>query len=57
MVFQSQSFSNCKNESGDIPRAVKLNNMDLWVQIHELRAGFMTEKSSEGGGKLYWNFC
>ncbi|XP_074326563.1 uncharacterized protein LOC141664509 [Apium graveolens] len=31
-------------KEGNIPRAVNLNTMDLWVQIHELRACFMTKK-------------
>lgn len=30
-------------KEGDIPRGVSLNTLDLWVQIHELRAGFMSE--------------
>lgn len=32
-------------KEGDIPRAVSLNTMDLWVQIHDLRAGFMSENA------------
>lgn len=28
----------------DIPHTVNLHTMDLWIQIHELRPGFMTEK-------------
>lgn len=31
-------------KEGDIPRGISLNSLDLWVQIHDLRAGFMTEK-------------
>lgn len=29
---------------GDIPRGVSLNKLDLWVQIHDLRPGFMSDK-------------
>lgn len=29
---------------GDIPREVSLNNLDLWVQIYDLQAGFMSER-------------
>lgn len=28
----------------DNPRCVSLNSMDLWVQVYDLKAGFMTEK-------------
>lgn len=31
-------------KDGDVPRSVRLKSLDLWVQIHDLRAGFMTEK-------------
>ncbi|KAK1379781.1 hypothetical protein POM88_026525 [Heracleum sosnowskyi] len=31
-------------KEGDVPRGVRLNSLDLWVQIHDLRAGFMTER-------------
>lgn len=31
-------------KDGDVPRSVRLNSLDVWVQIHDLRAGFMTEK-------------
>lgn len=30
-------------KDGEIPKAVDLNILDLWVQIHNLRAGFMSE--------------
>lgn len=31
-------------KEGESPRNVNLNFMDLWVQIHDLKPGFMTEK-------------
>lgn len=31
-------------KEGDIPRGINLNKLELWVQIHDLRVGFMTEK-------------
>lgn len=31
-------------KEGDIPRGVNLNTLDLWIQVHDLRASFMTEK-------------
>lgn len=41
---------------GDIPRAVKLNTMDLWIQIHELRAGFMYERVVKEVGNFIGTF-
>jgi len=29
---------------GDIPKAVALDKMDIWVQVHDLPFGFMQEK-------------
>lgn len=43
-------------DEGDIPRAVKLNTMDLWIQIHELRAGFMSEKVIKKVGNFIGTF-
>lgn len=31
-------------KDGENPRSVILNNMELWVQVYDLRVGFMTEK-------------
>ncbi|XP_074374723.1 uncharacterized protein LOC141715141 [Apium graveolens] len=31
-------------KEGENPRSVDLNNMKLWVQVYDLKAGFMTEK-------------
>lgn len=31
-------------QEGDNPRCVALNNIDLWVQIHDLQLGFMSER-------------
>lgn len=28
----------------DVSNGIQLNKLDLWVQIHDLRAGFMNEK-------------
>lgn len=30
-------------QEGDNPRSVSLNSIDLWVQIHDLKPGFMSE--------------
>lgn len=31
-------------KEGQNPRCVKLNAMDLWVQIHDLKVGFITKR-------------
>lgn len=31
-------------KEGDNPRSIELNTLDLWVQIHDLKVGFMSEK-------------
>lgn len=31
-------------KEGEVPRGFHLNTLDLWVQIYDLRPGFMTEK-------------
>lgn len=31
-------------KDGENPRCVKLNSIDLWIQVHDLQAGFMTER-------------
>lgn len=43
-------------KEGDIPRAISLNSMDLWVQIHDLHAGFMTENVVREVGNYIGNF-
>lgn len=41
--FNRKALIFARMKEGDIPRAISLNTIDLWVQIHDLRAGFMTE--------------
>lgn len=43
-------------KEGDIPRGVSLNKLDLWVQIHDLRPGFMTEKVGQEVGNYIGEF-
>lgn len=43
-------------KDGDIPRGISLNSLDLWVQIHDLRAGFMTEKIVKEVGNYIGTF-
>lgn len=42
--YNCKALAIARMKEGDIPRGVSLNKLDLWVQIHELRVGFMTEK-------------
>ncbi|KAK1387722.1 hypothetical protein POM88_015900 [Heracleum sosnowskyi] len=42
--FNQKALVIARMKEGDVPRGVRLNSLDLWVQIHDLRAGFMTEK-------------
>lgn len=44
MVFQQESTYNKRMETGDNPRSMVLNTLDLWVQIHDLPVGFMSER-------------
>lgn len=42
--FNRKTLIIARMKEGEIPREVKLNALDLWVQIYDLRIGFMTEK-------------
>lgn len=47
-------------KDGENPRCVELNSMDLWVQVHDLRVGFMSEKVLQGIGNYigrFVNYC
>lgn len=35
-------------KDGENPRSVDLNSMELWVQVHDLKPGFMSEKILKG---------
>lgn len=59
MVARAWSFNRkvliiARMKEGDIPWGVCLNTMDLWVQIHDLRVGFMSERIVSGNWKLCW---
>lgn len=41
---------------GQNPRCVDLNHMELWVQIHDLKVGFMSEKVLTGIGNYIGKF-
>lgn len=31
-------------KEGEVRRSISLNNLDLWVQVYDLRVGFMSER-------------
>lgn len=41
--FNRRALIIARMKEGEIPREVTLNRLDLWVQIHDLRTGFMSE--------------
>lgn len=43
-------------KDGDNPRNVELNTLDLWIQIHDLKAGFMSEKIIKQVGNYIGTF-
>ncbi|XP_074347410.1 uncharacterized protein LOC141686264 [Apium graveolens] len=42
--FNRKTLIIARMKEGEIPRCVNLDTLDLWVQIHDLRAGFMSER-------------
>lgn len=44
MVLYRKALIIARMKDGDIPRGISLNKLDLWLQIHDLRAIFMFEK-------------
>lgn len=43
-------------QNGENPRNVDLNTIDLWVQVHDLRISFMSEKILKGIGNYVGKF-
>lgn len=43
-------------KEGENPRSVNLNFIDLWVQVHDLKAGFMSEKILMGIGNYIGHY-
>lgn len=48
--FNKRALEMARLQVGENPRCVDLNSLELWVQIHDLRAGFMSEKILQGIG-------
>lgn len=34
----------CQLKDGKNPRSIELNTMDLWVQVYDLKIGFITKR-------------
>lgn len=43
-TFNRKALIIARMKEGDVPRSVNLNTIDLWIQIYDLRTGFMTER-------------
>lgn len=54
--FNRKALIIARMKKGDIPRGVSLNKLELWVQIHDLRAGFMSEKVVQEVGNYIGEF-
>lgn len=55
-TFNRKALIISRMKKDDIPRRVSLNKLDLWVQIHELRPGFMSEKIFKEVGNYIGEF-
>lgn len=42
--FNMKALIISRMKEGDVPRSISLNRFDLWVQVHDLRAGFRTAR-------------
>lgn len=51
--FNRKALIIARMKEGDIPQGVNLNKLDLWVQMYDLRAGFITEKVIQEVRQLY----
>lgn len=45
-----------KLKHGDNPRTIEINKMDLWVQLHDMSAGFMSQRVSTDIGNYLGTF-
>lgn len=54
--FNRRALVMARLNEGEDPRCVELNSIDLWVQIHELKVGFMSEKILKGIGNYIGRF-
>lgn len=58
--FNRRALAIGRLNEGQNPRSVNLNLMDIWVQVHDLKVGFMSEKILAGMGNYigrYVTYC
>lgn len=54
--FNRRALVMARLKEGENPRNVDLNRMELWVQVHDLKLGFMSEKILSGIGNYVGKF-
>lgn len=54
--FNRKTLLISRMKEGDVPRSIILNKVELWVQIHDLRVGFMTERVVKEVGNYIGTF-
>lgn len=54
--FNRKALIMARPKDGDNPRNEELNTLDLWIQIHDLKAGFMSEKIIKQVGNYIGTF-
>lgn len=54
--FNKRALVMARLKEGENPRLVDLSTMELWVQIHDLKIGFMSEKVLKGIGSFIGQF-
>lgn len=54
--FNRRALVISRLKEGKNPRCLNLNSMDLWVQVHDLKVGFMSEKVMAGVGNYIGHF-
>lgn len=54
--FNRRALVMSRLKIGQNPRCVSLNTIDLWVQVHDLRVGFMSETILKGVGNYIVQF-
>lgn len=54
--FNRKTLIIARMKEGVLPRCINLNALDLWVQVHDLRPGFMTERVLKEVGNYVGSF-
>lgn len=54
--FNRRALVMARLKPGQNPRCIELNTMDLWVQVHDLKVGFMSESILKGVGNYIGQF-